>query len=256
MKRRRLSAAIITRDEEANIERCLGALGFVDEIVVVDSGSTDRTLEICERYNCRIVRAEWAGYGKNKQLAVDSASNDWVISVDADEEVTPELAAEIEEALSQDSVRSGYRIKWLSCYLGKWIRHSGWNRQYKLKLFNRTKGGFTDDLLHETVKLTGETGRLKNVLKHYTYPDLETVIRKGHTYAEMAAAEMYSGGKRSSILNAYLHATWAYVKTLIFNLGFLDGWVGHALATNTAYAVFLKYMKLWERGRRDDRRKP
>ena len=254
MERRRLSAAIITKDEEANIERCLEALGFVDEIVIVDSGSTDRTLEICERYNCRIVRAEWGGYGKNKQLAVDSADNDWVLSIDADEEVTPELAREIEEVLSQDSVLSGYRIRWLSCYLGRWIRHSGWNRKYKTKLFDRTKGGYTGDLLHETVKLTGETGRLRNVLKHYTYPDLETVVRKAHMYADMAAEEMYAAGKRSSIPNAYMHALWTYVKTLVFNLGFMDGWVGHALATNTAYAVFLKYLKLWEKGRGDSGR--
>lgn len=254
MRRRKLSAVIITRDEEANIGRCLDALGFADERVVVDSGSTDRTLEICRRHHCMLIRTDWKGYGRNKQLAVDSASNDWVLSIDADEEVSPELAGEIEEVLSADSVMSGYRIRWLSCYLGKWIRHSGWNRQYKIKLFDRTKGGFTDDLLHERVNLTGRIGRLKNVLRHYTYPDLETVIRKGRTYAEMASEAMYSKGKRSSITNAYLHATWSYIKTFFFNLGFLDGAVGHALATSQAYFVFLKYLKLWEKGRGDDSR--
>jgi glycosyltransferase involved in cell wall biosynthesis len=249
MRRRRLSAAIISKDEEANIERCLGALAFVDEVVVVDSGSTDRTVDMCERFGCRIVRTDWMGFGRNKQLAVDSASNDWVLSIDADEEVTPELAREIENTLSADTVKSGYRIRWLSCYLGKWIRHSGWNRRYKTKLFDRTKGGFSKDLLHERVSLAGEVGKLESVLKHYTYPDLDTVLRKGREYAEMAAEAMYREGRRSSITNAYLHATWTYVKTYFLRLGFLDGAVGHALATNTAYAVFLKYLKLWEKGR-------
>ncbi len=249
MKRRKLSAAVITKDEESNIERCLKALVFVDEIVVVDSGSTDRTLEICERYGCRIVRADWKGYGRNKQLAVDSVSNDWVLSVDADEEVTPELAREIEAVLSRDSVECGYKIRWLSCYLGEWIKHSGWNRRYKLKLFDRTKGGFSEAPLHETVKLKGKTGTLRSVLKHYTYPDLDTVVRKAHAYAEMAAEAMHREGRRCSISRAYLHAVWTYVKTYCFNLGFLDGAVGRVLATNTAYAVFLKYLKLWEKSR-------
>jgi glycosyltransferase involved in cell wall biosynthesis len=249
MKRRRLSAAIITKDEEANIERCLKALSFADEIVVVDSGSTDRTIEICKQYGCRVVRTGWMGFGRNKQMAVDSASNDWVLSIDADEEVTPELAREIEAVLSGDSIRSGYKIRWLSCYLGKWIRHSGWGSKYKLKLFDRTKGRFTDDMLHETVNLDGEAGRLKAVLRHYTYPDLDAVARKAQAYADMAAGEMYSEGKRASLADAYLHAFWTYLKTLFFNLGFLDGWMGHVLATNTAYAVFLKYLRLWEKGR-------
>jgi glycosyltransferase involved in cell wall biosynthesis len=249
MTRRKLSAVIITKDEERNIERCLRALTFVDEIVVVDSGSTDRTLEICERYGCRIIRAGWMGFGRNKGLAVASASNDWVLSVDADEEVTPELAREIEATLSRDRVKCGYKIRWLSWYLGKWIRHSGWNRKYKTKLFDRTHGTFSDAPLHERVNLDGEVGKLRNVLKHYTYPDLDTAVAKAHAYAEMAADEMFREGRRSSILGAYLHATWAYVKTCILNLGFLDGWVGHVLATNTAYAVFLKYLKLWEKGR-------
>jgi glycosyltransferase involved in cell wall biosynthesis len=249
MQRRKLSAAIITKNEESNIERCLKALAFVDEIVVVDSGSTDATTAICEKYGCRIIRTDWKGFGRNKGLAVASVSNDWVLSVDADEEVTPELAREIETVLSRDSVKSGYRIKWLSCYLGKWIRHSGWGRKYKLKLFDRTRGGFSEDPLHETVNLAGETGKLENVLKHYTYPDLDTVLRKAHAYSETAADAMYQEGKRSSVVNAYLHAAWTYVKTFLFNLGFLDGSVGHILATNTAYAVLLKYLKLWEKGR-------
>ena len=249
MKRRALSAAIITKDEARNIERCLKSLAFVDEIVIVDSGSTDGTLEICERHGCRIIRAEWLGYGKNKQLAVDSVKTDWVLSVDADEEVTPELAREIETVLAGPSVPSGYKIRWRSCYLGKWIKHSGWNRKFKLKLFDRTKGGFTDHYLHETVTIEGEVGRLKGLLMHYTFPDMDTVTSKAYLTSAMAAEAAYAKGRRSTILNAYMHGIWTYAKLLIFNLGFLDGWVGHVLATNTAYAVFLKYVRLWEKSR-------
>jgi glycosyltransferase involved in cell wall biosynthesis len=250
--RRKISAAIITKDEEKNIERCLKSLGWVDEIVVVDSGSTDRTLEICEGYRCRVIQSEWLGFGPTKQLAVDSVSNDWVLSIDADEEVTPELAEEIREIISQDDIKEAYKIRWLSMYLGKWIKHSGWNKQYKPKLFNRTKGRFTDALAHETVRIDGEVGRLKHPLRHYTYPDLATVKSKLKSQAEWGAQVLDQKGRRPSRLDAYTHSIWAFLRTYVFSAGFLDGTVGFILAKNRAYGVYLKYLKHWERHRQQD----
>jgi glycosyltransferase involved in cell wall biosynthesis len=247
--RRKISAAIITKDEERNIERCLNSLGWVDEIVVVDSGSADRTLEICEKYGCRIVKTGWLGFGPTKQLAVDSVSNDWVLSIDADEEVTPELAREIREILSGDKVRAGYKIRWLSMYLGKWIKHSGWNKQYKPKLFDRTRGRFTDALAHETVRIEGDVGRLKNPLKHYTYPDLATVRSKTESQANWGVEVLDQKGVRPSRLNAYTHAAWTFLRTYVLSAGFMDGQVGLNLARNRAYTVYLKYIRHWRKHR-------
>jgi glycosyltransferase involved in cell wall biosynthesis len=247
--KRPISAAIITKNEEGNIERCLRALDWVDEIVVVDSGSTDRTLEICAKYRCKTIKAEWLGYGRNKRLAVDSASNNWVLAVDADEEVTPELAREIQDILSRDEVKDGYKIRWRSMYLGRWIRHSGWNRFYKLKLFDRTRGNYTDDVMHETVRLKGEVGRFKNALRHYTYPDLATVARKMEANTTMAARVLCVQGKRPSLFTVYLHAGWTFLRMYVFKAGFLDGRIGLILATDYAYTVYLKYLKCWEKTR-------
>ncbi|MFC1799713.1 glycosyltransferase family 2 protein [Candidatus Eisenbacteria bacterium] len=246
---RKISAAIVTKDEERNIERCLKSLEWVDEIVVVDSGSTDRTLEICEKYGCRIVKTEWLGFGPTKQLAVDSVSNDWVLSIDADEEVTGELAREIQETLSGEEVKAGYKIRWLSMYLGKWIKRSGWNKQYKPKLFNTTKGRFTDAFVHETVKIDGEVGRLKHPLRHYTYPDLDTVRSKMESQANWGAQALDQKGIRPSRLNAYAHAGWTFVRTYVLSAGFLDGHIGLTLAKNRAYTVYLKYIRHWRKHR-------
>ena len=213
----------------------------------MDSGSTDRTLEICEKHGCKIIRTVWQGFGPTKQLAVDSVSNDWVLSVDADEEVTPELAREIKETLSQEEVKVGYKIRWLSMYLGKWIRHSGWNKQYKPKLFDRKRGRFTDAIAHETVRMEGESGRLEHPLKHYTYPDLATVKSKMESQAEWGAQVLDQRGKRPSRLNAYTHSAWTFVRTYILSAGFLDGSIGLTLAKNRAYTVYLKYSRHWQK---------
>lgn len=247
--KRKISAAIITKDEERNIGRCLQSLDWVDEIVVVDSGSTDLTLEICNKHGCKVIRSEWLGFGPTKQLAVDSVSNDWVLSIDADEEVTPELASEIAGTLAKDDIKSGYKIRWLSMYLGKWIRHSGWNRQFKPKLFDRTKGRFTDALAHETVKIEGEVGRLRHPLKHYTYPDLATVRSKMESQAEWGAELLDQQGRKPSRLKAYTHCAWTFVRTYVLSLGFLDGHVGLTLAKNRAYTVYLKYIRHWRKHR-------
>ena len=247
--KRKISAAIITKNEERNIGRCLESLGWVDEIVVVDSGSTDRTLEICEKRGCKVIKSEWLGFGPTKQLAVDSVSNDWVLSIDADEEVTPELAREIQETLAEEEIRAGYKIRRPSMYLGKWIRHSGWGKQYKPRLFDRKKGRFTDTVVHETVRIEGEVGRLRHPLKHYTYPDLATVKSKMESYAEWGVQSLEEKGVRPSRLNAYTHSAWTFFRTYVICAGFLDGRIGLILAKNRAYTVYLKYIRHWRKHR-------
>lgn len=242
----KISAVIITKDEEANIERCLLSLDWVDEIVVVDSGSKDNTLAIAQKFDCRIINTEWLGFGPTKKLAVNSAQNDWVLSIDADEEVTPELKEEIKNIFDSGNLLQGYRIKWLSFYLNKWIKHSGWNRNFKLKLFNRKYGNFNDAMIHEKVLLNGKIGRLKSELKHYTYPDLKTVMNKTISYADIGARGLAEKNKSPSLYSAYFHGASVFIKLYFLNLGFLDGRIGIVLATNYAFAAYLKYLRYWE----------
>jgi len=242
----KISAVIITKNEENNIERCLKSLNWVDEIIVVDSGSTDRTMDICREYDCKIIKTEWLGFGKTKQLSVNSASFDWVFSIDADEEVTPELREEIKNVLSKSDKKNGYKIRWLSFYLKEWIGHSGWDKNYKLKLFNRKYGKFNESLIHERVILEGHVGKLKNVLKHHTYPDLSTFTKKMDSYAEMGAKMLLEKRKKTSLFSAYVHGFATFIKMYFIQLGFLDGKIGLILATNYAFAVYYKYLKVWE----------
>lgn len=243
---KKISAVIITKNEERNIERCLQSVQWVDEVVVVDSGSIDNTLDICRKYKCIIVETDWLGFGKTKQLSIESASNDWVLSIDADEEVTEELKTEIITTLSQDKIASGYKIKWLSYYVNSWIRHSGWNKNYKIKLFNRNHGKFNDSMIHERVIIEGEVVKLKNVLRHHTYPDLKTFLLKTESYAQTGAQVKFDEGKSGSLLTAYIHGAVTFFKMYIIKAGFLDGKIGLILATNYAFAVYYKYLKLWE----------
>ncbi|RLC46307.1 MAG: glycosyltransferase family 2 protein [Candidatus Cloacimonadota bacterium] len=242
-----LSVVIITKNEENNIKRCLQSVKWADEIVVVDTGSTDRTLEICEKYGCHIIETEWLGFGKTKQLGVNCAANDWILSIDADEEVTSELTEEIRQLLSKDNLKNGYRIKRTSFYLKKWIRYSGWNRDYPLRLFNRKYGNFNENFVHESVRIRGKIGKIDKVLRHYTYPNLTTYIQKIEHYANLRAEEAVKKGKRASVFNAIFHGLFKFLKMYLLNTGFLDGTVGLVLSINSAFSVYLKYLKIWER---------
>ncbi|MCK4359884.1 MAG: glycosyltransferase family 2 protein [Candidatus Cloacimonetes bacterium] len=243
----KLSVTVITKNEEKNIKRCLDSVSWADEIVVVDSGSTDKTLEICKKYNCKIIETDWLGFGKIKKFAVDSASYDWIFSIDADEEVTPELEKEIKRLLSKDNPKNGYKIKRISFYLKKWIRYSGWNRDYPLRLFNRKAGNFNENLVHESVRIRGEIGKIDKILKHYTYPNLTSYILKMEHYANLGAEEAVKKGKKSSVFNAIFHGLAKFLKMYFVDRGFLDGRVGLALSINSAFSVYLKYLKIWER---------
>lgn len=246
----KISAVIITKNEEKNIERCLNSLQWTDEIIIVDSGSVDKTIEICQRYECKIITTEWLGFGKTKRLAVDSAKYDWILSIDADEEISPGLKNRIKEIFLRGPKCNGYKIKRISYYLDKRIKHSGWGKEYKLRLFNRKYGNFNERTVHESVTIKGETGTIQEPIYHYPYPTVKVHLEKMNLYAQIFAEENSKKGKRSSITGAVFHSVSKFIKMYLLQFGFLDGKVGLLLALNSAYGVFLKYVYLWETSRR------
>ena len=247
-KTNKVSVTIVTLNEEDNIERCLKSVQWADEVLVVDAGSTDGTVAICESYGCKVIQSKWLGFGPTKGLAADSASNEWILSIDSDEEVTAELRTSIQDTLSNPEC-AGYRIKRTSFYLNKRINHGGWNRDYPLRLFNRTHGGFDNKRVHESVRVTGEVGRIEDPILHYTYPTIESHIQKMDRYAELSAQELFEAGKSASICTAVVRGISKFIKMYFVRLGFLDGRIGFVLAENSAIGVYLKYLKLWEKNR-------
>ncbi|VAX25484.1 Putative two-domain glycosyltransferase [hydrothermal vent metagenome] len=241
----KISAVIITKNEELNIERCLKSIQWVDEIVVVDSNSTDKTIEICNRYNCKVINSEWFGFGRTKKLAVDSASNNWILSIDSDEEVTQELESTIKEIL-KDPKFNGYKIKRKSYYLGKMINHCGWNSDYPLRLFNREFGNFNEKNIHESINVKGKVGQIETILLHYTYPTISSHIIKLDKYTELQARELKKKGRHYSLFAVALFSIYKFINMYFLHLGFLDGKEGFVLCSNSAYGVYLKYLKLWE----------
>lgn len=239
-----LSVILITKNEEANIRDCLRSVSWADEIVVVDSGSTDATVSICKEAGARVyVHADWPGFGPQKNRALGYASKDWVLSVDADERVTPELHAELVQAMNEGGAQ-GFYLPRLSQFCGKFIRYSGWYPDYVLRLFKRGAGKFSDSLVHESVLLTGRADRLKTPLLHYSYLTTDDVERKVEHYSAAAAQQMFKSGKRSNWPDAALRAGWAFVRTYILRLGVLDGSAGFKIALMNVRTTYLKYRKL------------
>ena len=242
----KLSVAVITKNEENNIGRCLESVKWADETVVVDSGSTDSTLKICKKHKCKIHQSAWLGFSQTKQLAVNLCSYGWVLVIDADEEVTPELKTKITDAI-QSSEFSSYRIRRRSFYLGKLIQHCGWNKDYPLRLFEKSKGKFNHKIIHESIEMhDGRTGTIDEVLFHYTYPDLSSHLSKINAYSTLGATELFEKGKRSSIGEAMVRGAFKFLKMYILQRGFLDGRTGFILCIHSAFGVYLKYLKLWE----------
>jgi hypothetical protein len=244
-----ISAIIAARNEAHNIGRCLDSLRWVDEVVVVDSGSTDETKAIAHRHNCRVIESEWLGYGRTKRLAVDSATHDWILSIDADEVVSDPLRERILEILTEGPGHSGYRIPFTNFYLGREIRISALRREYHLRFFDRRKGNYTDRKLHETVRLEGSRAELTEPILHYSYPTIASHLLKMNRYSELGARELYDAGKRATLLGATFRGVHRFLRMYLFNLGFLDGKEGLVFVAISAFGVYMKYAKLWEMGR-------
>ena len=243
--RQKLSVTIITKNEEAAIAACLASVAWADEVVVVDSGSTDKTVEICKAHGAIVhSTTQWPGFGPQKNIALGFASHEWVLSIDADERISPELRAEIEQALSLNSANVAYQIPRSSSYCGQFMRHSGWWPDYVLRLFPKSQAIFSDDIVHEHVIFKGEIKTLKNPLLHISYTDLEEVLDKTNRYSSDGATKLAARGKTASLSSAILHGIWAFMRTYFLRLGFLDGRMGFVLAVSNAETTYYRYLKL------------
>jgi len=239
-----LSVVIITRNEENNLPRCIESVKFADEIVVVDSGSTDRTQQIAESMGARFFTKTWAGYGPAKQEGVNRATGEWILSIDADEEVTAELADEIREVVATENSANGYYIPRRTNFLGRWIYHCGWYPDPVLRLFRKSRGRFDEAVVHEKATIDGQAGRLKGELLHYSYPDLESYFKKFNRYTTMGAEKAYQEGRRSGWFDIVIRPPVSFVKHYVTRQGFRDGMEGFTLSVFSSLAVMVKYVKL------------
>jgi len=242
--RRPLSAVVIALNEERRIVPCLESLSFADEIVVVDSGSTDGTVAAARRFTDKVHAVPWKGFGPQKQAAVGLAAHDAVLNVDCDERVTPELAEEIRSVLSGETMRAGYSVP-RRTFLGKReIRHCGWYPDRTIRFFDRTKARFSDDIVHERVVVSGDTGALRNHLLHYSFDGFADIIRKMDRYTDLSARKMFEEGRRCGPADLTVRPAFTFLKTYLVRLGFLDGIEGLEVAAAAALHVFAKYAKL------------
>lgn len=241
-----ISAIVLTRNEEHNIRRCLESLQWVEQIVVVDAESTDRTVEIARQYSCAVFVRPWEGYAATRTFALEHCCSEWVLWIDADECVTDELRDEILRTLERNPVENGFTMPRLSYFLGRWIRYSGWYPNRVLRLFRRRAARFTQHRVHESVVVEGSIGTLRSHLLHYTDPTLEHYLAKFNTYTTLAAQDLFEQGRAFRWRDVLLRPAWCFVRMYILRLGVLDGFQGFVLAVMSSAYVFTKYVKLWQ----------
>lgn len=241
----RLSLIVITKNEEASIGRCLRSVAFAGEMVVVDNGSADKTVEIARSLGARVIETtDWPGFGPQKNRALEAASGEWVLSLDADEWIEPELADEIRAVLARTDATDGYEISRRSRFCGRVVRHCGWSPDYVLRLFRRGRGRFSDDKVHEHVDVRGRVGKLKSPIEHDSITDLADAEDKIERYSEAAALALRAKGKSSSYLKARLRGLGAFLRTYVWRLGFLDGKTGWLVADYNRRYTFEKWKRV------------
>ena len=241
-----LSVILITKNEEANLKECLESVSFADEIIVVDSQSSDKTQEIAKSFGAKLeITTDWPGFGPQKNRALNLATQDWVLSIDADERVTPELKKEILAVVSSKESLNCYAIPRSSWYCGRFMKHSGWYPDYVDRLFKRGTAKFSDHLVHERLLPEGTVGQLQNHFLHYSFKDFSQVLKKIDAYSTASAEQAYLKGKRSTVGKAVGHGLWAFFRTYVLRLGFLDGAQGLALAISNAEGTYYRYIKIW-----------
>lgn len=244
----KISAAIITLNEQKNIARAIESLRCCDEIVVVDSGSSDRTCEIAEKFGARVIEAAWRGYAGQKNYATEQCTNDWVLSIDADEALSEQLEAEIWHLKKTGPNADAYTMPRLAQYLGKWILHGGWYPDRKVRLFDRRKAQWVGDFVHESVKVHGRVADLEGNLLHFTCDSLTEHVKTMDRYTTLAAEQWIAAGKPVSWRHLVLNPPWTFVNNYFLKRGFLDGFEGMAIAYMAATYNFLKYAKARQMG--------
>lgn len=239
-----ISVTVITKNEVACIRACLDSVAWADEIIVVDSGSTDQTVEICREYTDKIMLMDWPGFGPQKNRALAMATKEWVLSLDADERVTPELREEMQAAMADPGGKAAFAMPRRSSYCGKPMRHSGWWPDYITRLFRRGQARFSDDLVHERLIVDGLVGRLRKPLLHEAFGDLEDVLDTMNRYSTAGACMMHDRKEQAGLSTALLHGLWSFLSTYFLRAGFLDGREGLMLAISNAEGTYYKYLKL------------
>jgi glycosyltransferase involved in cell wall biosynthesis len=242
-----LSAVLIAQNEEKTIADALGSVAFCDEIVLVDSGSTDRTREIAERAGARvIVNAPWPGFVAQRDLAVRAARHDWVLALDADERVGAVLREEIQALRARGCDAAGYRIPRVVFYLGRWIRGTDWYPDWQVRLFDRTRAAWRGDLVHESVAVRGAVARLRGELEHLPYADISDHLRKIDAYTTLWARQAHAAGRRSNVIDMSAGASWAFFRNYVLKRGFLLGSTGFMVSVLNTHYTFAKLAKLRE----------
>jgi len=238
----RLSIVLMVKNEAANLPRALGSAGFADEIIVVDTGSTDNTVEIAEKSGAKIVHCTWRGFGPTKAEALAHATGEWVLSLDADEEITPDLAAQLQQLVADPETGfAAYRLTRQANFLGRWMKHSGWFPDYVVRLYRNGQAKVTEDAVHERIVAFGAVGTLSGILRHYTDPTLDHYLDKMKLYARLSAEDLHKKGRRFHWLDLLVRPPVMFLKTYIIKRGFLDSWQGLVLAFFSSIHVFTKY---------------
>jgi glycosyltransferase involved in cell wall biosynthesis len=242
-----VSAIVVCFNEERNIGDCLESLRWCDEIVVVDAFSTDGTVEICRRYTDRVIQREWTGYRDQKAFAHSQATKEWVLLVDSDERVTPELKEEIRQALTQNaSYYAGYAVPRLVYYLKRWWWRGGWYPDYDIRLFKRERATWGGMDPHEKIFVDGKTRRLRYPLHHFSYRNIEDHIQRINRFTSLLAQELKQAGQSWRRTDALFRPAFRFFRSYVLQRGFMDGFAGFYVAVTSAVYVFLKYAKLWE----------
>jgi glycosyltransferase involved in cell wall biosynthesis len=245
----KLSVTVITKNEANDIGDALASVRFADEIVVVDSHSSDDTVTIAHRHTDRVIVREWPGYIDQKNYAASVAAHDWILSLDADERVTPELAADIQRVMAGNPGEAAFRIPRVTFHMGHWIRTTDWYPDYQVRLYDRRRAGWTGQYVHEAVRVEGTLGQLPGELQHYAYRDIADHLETIDRYTTYAAKQMFESGRRASMLQIAGHPPLAFLRNYVARGGFRDGTAGFVISAMNSYYVFLKFAKLWELAR-------
>jgi glycosyltransferase involved in cell wall biosynthesis len=241
-----LSVTIITLNEADHIAAAIDSASWADEIIVVDSGSTDGTPDLARAKGVHIATRPWSGYVDQKNYAASLARNDWIFSLDADERIPPSLATEVQGILATEPLQRGFRVPRVTFHLGRWMRTTDFYPDFQTRLYDRRAARWRGRYVHESVAVDGPVGRLKNELQHYSYRNLWDHLDRINQYSTLAARQMHEAGRRAHALNLILHPPAAFLRNYVLRRGFMDGTAGLTLSAVNAYSVFLKFAKLWE----------